>query len=186
MSDQTLPDDQTLSGATTTASLPCLTLPGPMLKRGFWLYVWRVQTPKGERLYVGRTGDSSSPHATAPYTRMGQHLGFSKAQNSLRRLLNEAEVEPESCGQFDLICYGPIFPEIGKTKDQVRADQMALHIPVRDQMAGLERKLRDALVEAKYEVLNVVYSKKHYNADHWNAVQLSFAEHFPNLARIVP
>ena len=95
MSTQTLLDDQTPSNAATTASLHRLTLPGPMLQRGFWLYVWRVETPKGERLYVGRTGDSSSPHATAPYTRMGQHLGFSKAQNSLRRLLSEAGVEPE-------------------------------------------------------------------------------------------
>lgn len=186
MSTQTHPDDQTSSGGATTAGLHRLTLPGPMLQRGFWLYVWRVQTPKGERLYVGRTGDSSSPHATAPYTRMGQHLGFSKAQNSLRRLLTEAGVRPESCGQFDLICYGPIFPEIGMTKDQVRADQMILHIPVRDQMAGLERKLRDALVEAKYTVLNVVHSKKRYDPVQWNAVQLSFAEHFPNLGRKVP
>ena len=29
-----------------------LTLPGAMLQRGFWLYVWRVETPKGEFLYV--------------------------------------------------------------------------------------------------------------------------------------
>ena len=70
MSTQTLPDDQAPSSATSLASLHRLTLPGPMLQRGFWLYVWRVQTPKGERLYVGRTGDSSSPHATAPYTRV--------------------------------------------------------------------------------------------------------------------
>ena len=90
MSTQPSPDDPTPSNAIMTASLHRLTLPGPMLQRGFWLYVWRVQTPMGERLYVGRTGDSSSPHATAPYTRMGQHLGFSKAQNSLRRLLSEA------------------------------------------------------------------------------------------------
>ena len=54
----------------------CLTLPGPMLRRGFWLYVWQVEDSEGgEWLYVGRTGDNSSPHASAPYTRMGQHLG---------------------------------------------------------------------------------------------------------------
>jgi hypothetical protein len=55
MSTQTIPDGQTLGNATSLASMHCLTLPGPMLQRGFWLYVWRVQTPKGERLYVGRT-----------------------------------------------------------------------------------------------------------------------------------
>lgn len=183
MSTQTLPDDQTPISATSSASVHRLTMPGQMLQRGFWLYVWRVQTPKGERLYVGRTGDSSSPHATAPYTRMGQHLGFSKAANSLRRLLTEAGVEPESCGQFDLISYGPIFPEIGMTKDQLRADQMLLHTPVRDQMAALEKKLRDALVAAGYPVLNVVHSKKQFDAAHWEAVRIAFAEHFPSLGR---
>jgi hypothetical protein len=181
MSIQTLPDDQTPSDATTTASLHRLTLPGQMLQRGFWLYVWRVQTPKGEQLYVGRTGDSSSPHATAPYTRMGQHLGFSKAQNGLRRLLTEAGVEPESCGQFELISYGPIFPEIGMTKDQLRHERMVLHTPVRDEMAGLEKKLRDALVAAGYKVLNVVHSKKPYDVAHWDAVRIAYAEHFPEL-----
>lgn len=181
MSTQSLPDDQTPSNATTTASLHRLTLPGPMLQRGFWLYVWRVQTPMGERLYVGRTGDSSSPHATAPYTRMGQHLGFSKAANSLRRLLEVSKIEPETCVQFDLISYGPIFPEIGMTKDQLRREQMVLHTPVRDQMAALEKKLRDALVAAGYEVLNVVHSKKQYDAAHWEAVRTAFTEHFPEL-----
>jgi hypothetical protein len=186
MSTLPRPDDLTPSGVPTTASLHCLTLPGPMLQRGFWLYVWKVQTPNGEQLYVGRTGDSSSPHATAPYTRMGQHLGFSKAANSLRRLLTEAGVEPETCGQFDLISYGPIFPEIGMTKDQLRADQMLLHTPVRDQMAALEKKLRDALVAAGYPVLNVVHSKKQFDAAHWEAVRIAFAEHFPSLGRFDP
>jgi hypothetical protein len=184
MSIQTLPDDQTPINATTPASLHRLTLPGPMLQRGFWLYVWRVQTPTGERLYVVRTGDSSSSHATAPYIRMGQHLGFSKAQNSLRRLLTEDGVEPESCGQFDLISYGPIFPEIGMTKDQLRADQMLLYTPVRDQMAALEKKLRDALVEAGHSVLNAVHSKKQYDAAQCGAVRNAFAQHFLGLGRI--
>lgn len=186
MSIQPLPDNQPTSRATTAASLHRLTLPGPMLQRGFWLYVWRVQTPNGERLYVGRTGDSSSPHATAPYTRMGQHLGFSKAANSLRRLLTEAGVEPETCDQFDLISYGPIFPEIGMTKEQIRADQMLLHMPVRDKMAALEKRLRDALVAAGYPVLNVVHSKKQYDAAEWEAVRNAFTEHFPCLRRFDP
>lgn len=186
MSTQPIPGDQTPSSVTSSASMHCLSLPGPMLQRGFWLYVWRVQTPKGERHYVGRTGDSSSPHATAPYTRMGQHLGFSKAANSLRRLLTEAGVEPETCSQFDLVSYGPIFPEIGMTKDQIRADQMLLHNPVRDKMAALEKRLRDALVAAGYPVLNVVHSRKQCDAAQWKAVRDAFTEHFPNLGRFDP
>ena len=38
-----------------------------VLERGFWLYVWRIDTPKGGMLYVGRTGDESSPHASLPF-----------------------------------------------------------------------------------------------------------------------
>lgn len=30
-----------------TAGTYTLTLPGPMLQRGFWLYVWRVVAPDG-------------------------------------------------------------------------------------------------------------------------------------------
>lgn len=184
MSTQTLPEDQAPSGSPAMTRLHRPSVPGPMLKRGFWLYVWRVLSPKRERLYVGRTGDSSSPHATAPYTRMGQHLGFSKAQNSLRRLLTEAGVEPESCRQFDLNSYGPIFPEIRMEKNQLRADQMVLHTPVRDQMAALKKKLRDGLVAAGYPVLNVVHSKKQFDGTHWEAVRTAFAEHFPSLGRL--
>jgi hypothetical protein len=41
-----------------------VTLDGAMLRRGFWLYVWEIKTPDGKDvLYVGRTGDNSSPYA---------------------------------------------------------------------------------------------------------------------------
>ncbi len=37
---------------------------GAFLRRGFWLYVWEVTVPNGATIvYVGRTGDSSSPNA---------------------------------------------------------------------------------------------------------------------------
>ena len=161
-----------------------LRLPGGMLARGFWLYVWRVTTPKGERLYIGRTGDSSSPRATAPYTRMGQHLGFSKAANSLRRLLTENDIEPEACTNYELISHGPIYPEIGLQEGQDRDTQMTLHKPVRDKVAGLEKKLRDELAAAGYSVLNVVHSKKTYEEEDWLSVRLAFAEHFPELGAV--
>ncbi|SDH76465.1 hypothetical protein [Roseospirillum parvum] len=158
-----------------------IVLPGGMLARGFWLYVWRIETPDGEMLYVGRTGDSSSPFATAPYTRMGQHLGFSKAANSLRRLLLENGIEPEACASYELISHGPIHPEIGQTSGQDREEQMRLHKPVRDEMAGLEKKLRDALCSAGYRVLNVVHSKKTYNEKTWLEVRSGFSSYFPDL-----
>ncbi|WP_421611818.1 hypothetical protein [Agrobacterium tumefaciens] len=163
------------------AELHTLTLPGPMLQRGFWLYVWRIDTLRGERLYVGRTGDNSSPYATAPYTRMGQHLGFIKASNSLRRLLTEQGIEPEQCAQFDLVSYGPIFPEIGKTEEQEHGEQMELHKPVRDRMAALERDLRNALADAGYDVLNLVRSKAQPDPDTWRDVLAAFSANFPKL-----
>lgn len=47
-----------------------------MLQRGFWLYAWKVVGPEGEEwVFVGRTGDNSSPNAARAYIRMGQHLG---------------------------------------------------------------------------------------------------------------
>ena len=58
---------------------------GSLLQRGFWLYVWQVTTADGrEVLYVGRTGDSSSPHAQSPFNRLSQHLGSNKSRERLQ------------------------------------------------------------------------------------------------------
>ena len=154
------------------AGLHTLTLPGPMLERGFWLYVWHVETPKSEFLYVGRTGDSSSPHATPPYQRMGQHLGHQKAQNMLRQNLEKKGIEPELCTSFELIAYGPMFPE---------AKDMPAHRIPRDIMAALEKKLADALIESGYNVLNTMNCRKTLDKKLWNEVLDAFAEHFPKL-----
>ncbi|MHC3941862.1 hypothetical protein [Paenochrobactrum sp. BZR 201-1] len=112
---------------------------------------------------------------------MGQHLGFQKASNSLRRLLIEQDIEPEQCGQFDLVSYGPIFPEIGKTEEQEYGEQMKLHKPVRDRMAALERDLRNALAAAGYDVLNLVRSKAQPDPDTWRDVLAAFSDNFPKL-----
>ena len=92
-----------------TAATHILVLPGPMLAKGFWLYVWRAEAPGGEYLYVGHTGDSSSPNAASPYQRMGQHLGHQKRQNALRKHLEKNGIEPEQCIAFQMIAYGPCF-----------------------------------------------------------------------------
>ena len=53
-----------------------VTLDGAILRRGFWLYVWEITTPDGRKvLYVGRTGDKSSPFAQSLFNRLGQNLG---------------------------------------------------------------------------------------------------------------
>ena len=120
---------------------------GRLLERGFWLYVWRVLSPQGEFLYVGRTGDSSSPHASSPFSRIGQHLDFRPHAkgNALGRQLARAGVRPAEC-QFEMIALGPIFPEQAT---------MDAHRPFRDRTAALEKWLAELLRERHYQVLGV-------------------------------
>lgn len=113
-----------------TPATHVLTLPGPMLRRGFWLYVWRVETSTGDLHYVGRTGDNSSPHASAPYTRMGQHLGSVATQNALRKHLEKRGVPLESC-TFHLISHGPLYNEVAKADDATRDADGGAHAAAR-------------------------------------------------------
>lgn len=158
-----------------------LTLPGPMLRRGFWLYVWRVETPAGEMLYVGRTGDNSSPHATAPYTRMGQHLGAIQTQNALRKHLERRGVELTACA-FHLVSHGPLYPEVEKTEGAERAALMAAHLPVRDIVGAMEKALADDLSAAGYDVLNTVKWKPPLDPVLWVPVREAFAREFSRLS----
>lgn len=163
-----------------------LTLPGAMLRRGFWLYVWRVVTRSGqELLYVGRTGDNSSPHATAPYIRMGQHLGYSDVQNALRKHLRRRELEPEDCASFEFIAHGPIHPEIDRRTGE-RADWMATHMPIRDQVGAMEKALAEELSAAGYDVLNTVKWKPPLDPEAWAPVRAAFTEHFSRLGSTAP
>jgi len=164
-----------VSGATTHQ----LTLSGAMLARGFWLYVWRINTPKGEMLYVGRTGDSSSPHASPPFTRMTQHLGKQKNSNALRRNLLSAGIVAEDCKSFDLIAHGPIFDEV--PSEGSREERMEKHKPLRDIVAAMEKRLAEDLTAAGYNVLNVVHCKKPLDVVVWKDVRLAFEEHFEML-----
>lgn len=172
---------------TAAPATHCLTLPGAMLRRGFWLYVWRVEDAEGgEWLYVGRTGDNSSPHASAPYTRMGQHLGTMKNQNALRKHLTARHVALERC-TFHLIAHGPIHAEVERpdcaTERKTRRDELfKVHRPFRDEIGAYERDLARALKEAGYRVLNSVSWKHDGDAARWLEIRQAFAEHFPKLA----
>lgn len=182
-----------MTGGSHEPKTHVLTLPSPMLRRGFWLYVWRVKTPSGhehkELLYIGRTGDNSSPNAAAPFTRMGQHLGFAKNQNSLRRLLIERGVAPEECSSFDLISHGPLYPEVErpacKDERQSRRDELfELHLPFRDRIGALEKHLAKALKSANYSVMNSVSWKHDADPAEWERVKAAFTVHFPRLADV--
>ncbi|WP_130752734.1 hypothetical protein [Sphingobium xenophagum] len=168
-----------------TAATHELTLPGAMLRRGFWLYVWRVETASGDEwLYVGRTGDNSSPHASAPYTRMGQHLGTMKNQNALRARLRDRGIEAEDCLAFHLIAHGPLHPEVEKAEGALHAELMSRHMPLRDEVGAYERDLAAALGEAGYQVLNTVRWRHSGDPERWALIRAAFADHFPKLRNL--
>ena len=156
----------------TNASLHSLTLPGVMLRRGFWLYVWRIRVKGETLLYVGRTGDESSPHASAPYDRFGQHLGRNKNANALKRNLLARGLHLDQIDAYDFVSYGPVHNE---------ADDMETHSPLRDAVAALEKALADGLVAAGYVVLNKVHCRRPLDATEWDKVRTAFAAEFPGL-----
>lgn len=118
---------------------------GHLLNRGFWIYVWQIQGPLSHHVYVGRTGDSSSPHASSPFKRIGQHLdpNPNAKGNALSKQLRRAGVRYEEC-TFEMVAIGPLYPE--------QADFEA-HKPIRDQMAVLERAIADELRQRGYVIL---------------------------------
>lgn len=122
-----------------------MTFDGHLLNRGFWLYVWQITGPLSHHVYVGRTGDSSSAHASSPFKRIGQHLDSSpKARgNALGKQLQRAGVKYGECS-FEMVAVGPIYPE---------QSDFDAHVPLRNQMAALERAVADELHQRGYKVL---------------------------------
>ena len=120
---------------------------GTLLRRGFWLYAWKIVAGSRTVFYVGRTGDSSSNNAASPFNRIGTHLDArpNAKANSLTRRLLETGLKPEEC-QFHMAAVGPLFPE--------QAD-FAAHCPVRDLMASLEHRVASHFRDRGYEVLGV-------------------------------
>jgi len=149
-----------------------LTFGGGLLERGFWLYVWEITTPEQQCVYyVGRTGDSSSSNAQSPFNRMGQHLGFRKESNALRRQLEAKGIVPEKCS-FRLVAHGPVLDE-GKTKEE--------HRPRRDKVAAMEKALAEAMCAAGYDVLDKVNCRVPLEEVAFAEVMEAFAEKFTKI-----
>ena len=145
---------------------------GELLQRGFWLYIWEIKTPKQTHLYyVGRTGDSSSRNAQSPFNRMGQHLGYNKNSNVLRRHLEGKNIDPEICS-FRLIAHGPILKET-KNKDE--------HRKRRNIIAAMEKALADGMTAVGYNVINTVNCRMKLNVTKFAPVLATFARHFKML-----
>ena len=172
-------------------SIHKLTFDGPMNGRGFWLYVWKIQQPeKGDLLYVGRTGDSSSPNASSPIKRMGQHLDAKSKGNMLHRKLEERCIEPVSCPSFELVSYGPLFEEVKldceEPQDKVAARKVLMekHKKPRDIVGALEKALADSLQSVGYKVMNQVPGKSDTESQLWHEVLAAFEHDFPKLKRV--
>jgi hypothetical protein len=151
------------------ASTYTVSLDGAFLARGFWIYVWEVRDPEGSvMLYVGRTGDSSSPNAQSPFNRMGQHLGFAKNSSMLRNHLQGRDVSPDLCS-FRLVAHGPILPE---------AEDWKSHVIRRDLATAVEKQLAEDCAAAGYDVLNSVASGNELDDELYAPVRAAFTEHF--------
>jgi hypothetical protein len=112
---------------------------------------------------------------------MGQHLGFSRTQNALRKHLESRGIAAEGCNAFRLIAYGPIEDEVVRDADKDHDALMVLHTPRRDRVGALEKKLAEALKAAKYDVLNTVKWKHEPDAQAWAKARKAFAPYFPRL-----
>jgi choline dehydrogenase-like flavoprotein len=153
-------------------SLHQVSFDGAILDRGFWLYVWEVTTAENKNMYyVGRTGDSSSSNAQSPFNRMGQHLGFNKRGNMLRRRLTALGVDLEGC-TFRLVAYGPILEEV-PGRDE--------HRKIRDHIAAMEKALAEAMTTAGYEVINKVNCHTNLDTKAFALVRTAFAGYFEQL-----
>lgn len=161
----------------TKLQLHTMYFTGSLLSRGFWLYIWRITAKDRTVLYVGRTGDSSSPNASSPFNRIGQHLDFRpKAKgNAMARQLKRIGIDPRDC-DFEMLALGPLFDE-QKT--------MECHKPYRDQMSAIEKATANLLKKRGYTVLGVHHSGKVLDSEVWARVGDALKDRFAE-SGIVP
>lgn len=151
-----------------------VTLDGAMLRRGFYVYVWEITPPDGKKvLYVGRTGDSSSPNAQSLFNRLGQNLGTLATSSMVRNNLEKRCIDPTQC-QFDMVGYGPIF-------DEVPGKHMDAHKPIRDKVGAAEKRLAEDLADAGYDVMNQVRCNAALEVEVYEQVRAAFAARFEGL-----
>src|SRR5580704_8009090 len=93
-----------------TSKLQRFTLPPALLRRGFWIYLWKITKEEGlpSLLYVGMTGDTGSYKAQSPINRVSAHLGSNKQSNTLRQDAEEKGIDLSTCQAIEFAAYGPI------------------------------------------------------------------------------
>jgi hypothetical protein len=147
---------------------------GTVLRRGFWLYVWDIAHPDGDNvLYVGRTGDNSSPYAQALLWRIEKNAGETATTRMVRRHLENRGIDVFAC-QYRVIGHGPIY-------DQVLDKDFAAHKPLRDTVGAMEKKLAEDLRDAGYDVMNTVRWKPALDPELYAPIRAAFTAEFPGL-----
>jgi len=116
---------------------------GEISKRGFWIYIYKINNNNSDYYYVGRTGDSSSVNAGSPFRRMLSHFSNNKKDNALTRNLNEAGILIEE-SNFKLYSFGPLYPE---------QDCWDEHKVYRDLTASVEFLVSESLKDNGYNVI---------------------------------
>ena len=131
-----------------------------------------MRTSSDRILYVGRTGDSSSPNASSPFSRIAQHLDFrpNAKGNALAKQLNKREIDPTICS-YKMLAIGPIFPE---------QDTFEMHRPFRDIMATLEKLVADLLIKKGYCVLGTHNRGCEVGAQLVQGIESIIEEKFPS------
>lgn len=102
---------------------------------------------------------------------MSQHVDPkpNAKSNALTRNLRVRGIDPESC-RFRFIAIGPILDE---------ADSMESHIPRRNEIAGLERRVADRFVERGYQVLVTHPRPRNFGPVAWRMIENELTTLFP-------
>lgn len=149
-----------------------LSIPGASVTRGFWLYVCRVESPRGELVYVGQTGDTNFPYSQSVLNRLANHLVPRGNTSSLFNRPLAKGIQPRECGEIRIIAVGPIFAE---TNDKGEFDARKTGI------IALEGQLCQDMVDAGYQVINDARIRGVLDESLWQQVRAEFAIHFPKL-----
>jgi hypothetical protein len=114
-------------------------LPSAVLKRGFWLYLWKIQEGHNTKpiYYVGMTGDTGSYSAQSPINRVSAHLGSNENANALRYYAQQHEIDLEGCHRIEFFAYGPI-STVPKITDET---SKALYRQERQKVAAIEKAI---------------------------------------------
>ena len=151
-----------------------VSVPVPILQRGFWLYIWKVGLPEGDHgHYVGMTGDTATGRAQSAANHVSANLGFTAHASAIRRYLHRRHrVHLENCRSLEFISFGPVYPEPAPTEYQA----------VRGKVAALANRLWDRLNASGYEMLNTLpRTPGRLDEPRWNDVCSAFQGHFPRI-----